>query len=109
MALRHVVFAEPDNKAAKFLLADAHEQMGYQAESGPWRAEYLQGAFELRTATSKSRVKRPRSVTFSACSTSSTSGSISSRPERVSELPLEPRRLGQHRVEFARRPGPGPA
>src|SRR5262249_44388369 len=47
-ALKHVVFADPDNKDARELLADTYEQMGYQAESGPWRAEYLQGAFELR-------------------------------------------------------------
>ncbi|WP_434416312.1 alkyl/aryl-sulfatase [Nannocystis pusilla] len=46
--LRHVVFADPDNAAAKELLADAYEQLGYQAESGPWRSEYLQGAYELR-------------------------------------------------------------
>ena len=30
------------------MLADAYEQLGYQAESGPWRSVYLQGAFELR-------------------------------------------------------------
>lgn len=30
------------------LLADTYEQMGYQAESGPWRSVYLQGAYELR-------------------------------------------------------------
>lgn len=48
MALKHVVFADPANTAAKNLLADAYEQMGYQAESGPWRSVYLQGAFELR-------------------------------------------------------------
>src|SRR5262245_34911512 len=47
-ALKHVVFADPDNKEGRELLADAYEQMGYQAESGPWRAIYLQGAFELR-------------------------------------------------------------
>jgi alkyl sulfatase BDS1-like metallo-beta-lactamase superfamily hydrolase len=46
--LKHVVFADPNNKEAKELLADAYEQMGYQAESGPWRSVYLQGAFELR-------------------------------------------------------------
>ena len=43
-----MVFADPDNKDGKELLADAYEQMGYQAESGPWRSVYLQGAFELR-------------------------------------------------------------
>ncbi len=48
MAVKHVVFADPDNAAAKNLLADAYEQMGYQAESGPWRSIYLQGALELR-------------------------------------------------------------
>jgi len=47
-ALKHVVFAEPNNQEAKNLLADALEQLGYQAESGPWRNVYLQGAFELR-------------------------------------------------------------
>jgi alkyl sulfatase BDS1-like metallo-beta-lactamase superfamily hydrolase len=47
-AVKHVVFADPENKAAKGLLADTYEQMGYQAESGPWRSIYLMGAFELR-------------------------------------------------------------
>ena len=47
-ALKHVVFADPNNKEGKELLADTYEQMGYQAESGPWRSVYLQGAFELR-------------------------------------------------------------
>jgi alkyl sulfatase BDS1-like metallo-beta-lactamase superfamily hydrolase len=42
------VFANPDNREAKLLLADALEQLGYQAESGPWRSIYLQGAWELR-------------------------------------------------------------
>jgi hypothetical protein len=47
-ALKHVVFANPNSTAAKNLLADTYEQLGYQAESGPWRGVYLQGAFELR-------------------------------------------------------------
>ena len=38
----------PPNRDAKLLLADTYEQLGYQAESGPWRAIYLMGAFELR-------------------------------------------------------------
>ena len=37
----------------KNLLADAYEQIGYQAESGPWRSVYLQGAFELRNGVPK--------------------------------------------------------
>jgi len=48
MVLKNVVFANPDSKEGKNLLADAYEQLGYQAESGPWRSVYLQGAYELR-------------------------------------------------------------
>ncbi|WP_108257516.1 alkyl/aryl-sulfatase [Mangrovicoccus ximenensis] len=47
-ALNHVVFADPENAEARGLLADALTQMGYQAESGPWRNFYLSGAKELR-------------------------------------------------------------
>lgn len=43
-----VVFADPNNQAARDLEADALEQLGYQAESGPWRNFYLTGAQELR-------------------------------------------------------------
>jgi alkyl sulfatase BDS1-like metallo-beta-lactamase superfamily hydrolase len=46
--VNHLVFADPGNDAARHLQADALEQMGYQAESGPWRAFYLTGAQELR-------------------------------------------------------------
>lgn len=46
--LNHLVFAEPDNQAAKFLLARTYDQLAYQAESGPWRDVYLTGALELR-------------------------------------------------------------
>ncbi|MCS2164642.1 alkyl/aryl-sulfatase [Scandinavium manionii] len=48
-----VVFADPTNKAALNLEADALEQMGYQAESGPWRNFYLSGAKELRNGVVK--------------------------------------------------------
>ena len=47
-AMSQVVFAEPDNVAARELGADALEQMGYQSESATWRNAYLQGARELR-------------------------------------------------------------
>ncbi|MFS2153624.1 alkyl/aryl-sulfatase [Rhizobium sp. Rhizsp42] len=46
--VNHVVFADGNNVAAKQLLADTYEQLGYQAESGPWRNFYLTGASELR-------------------------------------------------------------
>ena len=43
-----LVFADPENEAARLLCADALEQLGYQAESGPWRNAYLSAALELR-------------------------------------------------------------
>jgi alkyl sulfatase BDS1-like metallo-beta-lactamase superfamily hydrolase len=46
--VNHLVFADPANAEARTLQADALEQLGYQAESGPWRAFYLTGAQELR-------------------------------------------------------------
>lgn len=49
----NIVFADPSNKEARNLEADALEQMGYQAESGPWRNFYLTGAQELRNCVVK--------------------------------------------------------
>ena len=49
--MSQAVFAEPDNSAARELNAAALEQLGYQAESGPWRNAYLSGALELRQGT----------------------------------------------------------
>jgi len=51
--LNHAVFAEPSNKSARALLARCYDQMGYQAESGPWRDLYLSGALELRQGGTK--------------------------------------------------------
>ncbi|MFY9995768.1 MAG: alkyl sulfatase dimerization domain-containing protein [Leclercia sp.] len=48
-----VVFADPANSTARNLEADALEQLGYQAESGPWRNFYLTGAQELRNGVQK--------------------------------------------------------
>ena len=44
-----VVFADPSNKEARSLAADAFEQLGYLAESASWRNAYLVGAQELRS------------------------------------------------------------
>ncbi|MFF1398834.1 alkyl/aryl-sulfatase [Streptomyces sp. NPDC058287] len=46
--LSHVVFAEPGHTAARALLADTFEQLGYGAENGTWRNFYLSGTTELR-------------------------------------------------------------
>ena len=46
--LDHVVYADPDNREARKLLAATYDQLGYQSESAPWRDVYLTGALELR-------------------------------------------------------------
>lgn len=59
-AANKVVFVNPQNKDARYLCADALEQLGYQSESAIFRNAYLQGAYELRNQpedTSSSVVK----------------------------------------------------
>jgi alkyl sulfatase BDS1-like metallo-beta-lactamase superfamily hydrolase len=51
--VNHVVFADPENREARELQADALEQLGYQAESSTWRSCYLNGAMELRGGIKK--------------------------------------------------------
>jgi alkyl sulfatase BDS1-like metallo-beta-lactamase superfamily hydrolase len=46
--MNQVVFADPSNREARNLAADAFEQLGYLAESAPWRNAYLLAAQELR-------------------------------------------------------------
>lgn len=70
--LDHVVFAEPDNRAARELEADALEQLGYQSENGTWRSVYLMGAFELRNGV----VKGPDSTTTAS-------------PDTIRAMPLD--------------------
>lgn len=45
--LNNLVFANPQNTAARQLLARTHRQMAYQAESAIWRNMYLSAAREL--------------------------------------------------------------
>jgi alkyl sulfatase BDS1-like metallo-beta-lactamase superfamily hydrolase len=58
-ALSHLVFAEPDNRAARALLADTFEQLGYAAESATWRNAYLFGTQELRQGVPKLPARPP--------------------------------------------------
>lgn len=53
-----LVFADPENLAARYLCADALEQLGYQAESGTWRSVYLCAAQELRQGTNTDPASR---------------------------------------------------
>lgn len=48
---KEIVYADPSNMEARYLCADALEQMAYQSESGTWRNAYLMGAMELRAGT----------------------------------------------------------
>lgn len=48
-----LVFADPANKDARDLGADALEQLGYQSEAATWRNAYLLGAQELRNGVPK--------------------------------------------------------
>ena len=61
-AVSHLVFADADNQAARALLADTLEQLGYAAESATWRNAYLFGAQELRLGMPKAppRTTMPR-------------------------------------------------
>jgi alkyl sulfatase BDS1-like metallo-beta-lactamase superfamily hydrolase len=52
-AVSHLVFADPDNQAARAMLADTFEQLGYASESSTWRNAYLFGAQELRQGMPK--------------------------------------------------------
>ncbi|RMZ69746.1 beta-lactamase domain [Pyrenophora seminiperda CCB06] len=46
--LNHAIFAEPENKRARHLMADTYEQLGYGSENGTWRDFFLSGTTELR-------------------------------------------------------------
>lgn len=52
----HAVMADASNTKARALQADILEQLGYQAESGVWRNEYLTAAQELRTGVKPVRL-----------------------------------------------------
>ncbi len=60
-----LVYADPDNQQARYLCADALEQLGYQAESGTWRNAYLTAAKELREGMEKDKQKLASKVSTS--------------------------------------------
>ncbi len=62
--LDYVVWAEPENKKAKNLAADALEQLGYQTENATWRNAYLSAAKELREGIKKTGA--PSTASFDA-------------------------------------------
>lgn len=60
--LNKVVFARPDHRDARVLLARTYDQLGYRAESGPWRDIYLTGAHELRHGRQGSALDMKKAV-----------------------------------------------
>jgi alkyl sulfatase BDS1-like metallo-beta-lactamase superfamily hydrolase len=58
-AMHHLVFAHPQYIPGRMLLAEAMEQLGYQAESSTWRNAYLLGALEVRRDPSQPTKPRP--------------------------------------------------
>jgi alkyl sulfatase BDS1-like metallo-beta-lactamase superfamily hydrolase len=61
--LNRAVFADPTNKAAKALLAQCYDRLGWAAETSTWRNMYLTAAKELRQG---SPPPVPRSLGFLA-------------------------------------------
>ncbi len=57
-----LVYADPSNTAARYLCADALEQLAYAAESGTWRNAYLCAAQELRFGTNTNESTRAKSA-----------------------------------------------
>lgn len=51
--LNKLLYAEPQNKEVKMLLADVYEQIGYQQENPGLRNSFLNGAYELRSGLPK--------------------------------------------------------
>ena len=51
----HLVLSDATNQKARAIQADVLEQLGYRAESAPWRNAYLTGAQELRVGVKLQR------------------------------------------------------
>jgi alkyl sulfatase BDS1-like metallo-beta-lactamase superfamily hydrolase len=60
--VNHVVFAEPENAAARELQAAAFEQLAYGSENATWRNFFLVGARELRDGVEPSPPEIPLDV-----------------------------------------------
>jgi alkyl sulfatase BDS1-like metallo-beta-lactamase superfamily hydrolase len=69
--LMQVVYADPSNMAARNLMADASEQLGYQSEAGTWRGWYMSAAKDLREGV------KPMQV------------AVFASPDTVAAMPLE--------------------
>ena len=90
--LNHLIFATPDNRDARTLLARAHRQMAYQSESAIWRNMYLTAARELESG-----------VTQRVGATQGADLVVATPTAQVLDLlavRLNPERLGERRFAF---------
>jgi len=67
--VRHLLAAEPGHPGARRLQAEAFEQLGYQAESAPWRNFYLSGSHDLRNGGGGQRARRSAGPQLAAAMT----------------------------------------
>ncbi|UYV15209.1 alkyl/aryl-sulfatase [Porphyrobacter sp. ULC335] len=83
--LQNLVFAAPENAAAKGLLAKSYEQQGYQAESAIWRNQFLAAANDLRRGRAEGSAAQSNDM-VAAISTQELLDSAATRfaPERPS-------------------------
>lgn len=88
--LQKLVFAEPTLEA-RAALADVYEQLGYQSESGLWRAFYLSATHDLREPKQPRTPTMPRvSDTMLAMPTPAYLDVLATRldPARIGDAPL---------------------
>jgi alkyl sulfatase BDS1-like metallo-beta-lactamase superfamily hydrolase len=90
--LNHLIFAAPDNRDARTLLARTHRQMAYQAESAIWRNMYLVAARELEAGPPD----RPSSVQSADLVAATPTSYILD----LLAVRLNPERLGERRFAF---------
>ena len=60
--LNQAVLGDPSSQAAKALLAQTYEQMGYMSEAATWRNSYLTAAMELRKGPPAKGVSSARAL-----------------------------------------------
>ncbi len=90
--LNQLIFAAPDNRDARVLLARAHRQMAYQAESAIWRNMYLMAAQELEDGVARRGSGVQSADLVAATPTSYILDLLAVR--------LNPERLGERRYAF---------
>ena len=81
--LQSLVFAAPDNAAAKAMLAASYRQQGYQAESAIWRNQFLAAANDLAQGRPQMNAAQSNDL-IAALATQELLGSAATRfaPER---------------------------